>query len=317
MNRKLQFIFLGLFTLSCGLINNLLGGGEEGSVSSLWEDVPPFQDAQEANLDLPLPLRLAINTMLRNNFDFIAYTTSQSAQSVQAYYTPELMASQGWQSPEPTCINMEQQSFVKGITGDLCLFYKETSNEQYDALGIILTNDQDSQNTLIYYVRVNFSDLPQITPPAGFDFGPPAETAPALRPGVDLDQIDICQIIPRPLVENLLGRSLVADPKPFSYNGKDTDRGCSYDAGKDADGVAYFAYVVVAPVEDYADNRSEPVEAVSGLGDEAYLVNAADAQQLWVLLNGKTSLMVGIGDQPNLENLRLLMSVLLPVVIIE
>jgi hypothetical protein len=38
---------------------------------------------------------------------------------------------------------------------------------------------------------------------------------------------------------------------------------------------------------------------IAGLGDEAYTTNGADAQQLWVLINGKAAVMVAIGDRPN------------------
>jgi len=133
---------------------------------------------------------------------------------------------------------------------------------------------------------------------------------------MDLSKIDICSAIPTSAITNVLGRNLVGNPQPFHFNDAGTDSGCNYNTGKDGAGNAYFAYLVIAPEADYQINQlhGSAVTPVSGLGDEAFTTNGADAMQLWVLLKGKAAVMVAIGDAPNLDGARQLIPLLIALV---
>ncbi len=117
--------------------------------------------------------------------------------------------------------------------------------------------------------------------------------------GDDLTQVDVCQAVPREDMEAVLGRKLDKSPESFDYYGTGDTAGCFYDAGKDSDGAAYFAYVVLTPVSVYNEQPLYLNKDVSGLGQSAYFNNGADARQLWVKVSDKVAFVVGIGDQPN------------------
>ena len=143
----------------------------------------------------------------------------------------------------------------------------------------------------------------------------PAATV-SVNTNVDISKIDICSAIPTSEITNVLGRNLVGNPAPFHFNDAGTDSGCNYNAGKDGAGNAYFAYLVIAPEADYQTNKlhGSAVTPVSGLGDEAYTTNGADAMQLWVLLKGKAAVMVAIGDVPNLNGAKKIAPLLISLV---
>jgi hypothetical protein len=117
----------------------------------------------------------------------------------------------------------------------------------------------------------------------------------------DLTQIDICQAIPRVDAEAVMGRKLVRTPERFEYWDAKGTSGCSYDAGKDARGAAYFGYVVLTPAAVYNNQPLYKNVEVSGIGQGAYLNNGADARQLWVKVNDRVALVVAFGDEPNEE----------------
>ena len=117
--------------------------------------------------------------------------------------------------------------------------------------------------------------------------------------GDDLTQVNVCQAVPREDMEAVLGRKLAKSPESFDYYGTGDTAGCSYDAGKDSDGAAYFAYVVLTPVPVYNEQPLYLNKDVSGFGQSAYFNNGADARQLWVKVSDKVAFVVGIGDQPN------------------
>jgi hypothetical protein len=123
-------------------------------------------------------------------------------------------------------------------------------------------------------------------------------------------KIDVCKAIPQEEIVKVLGRKLEGHPKPFHFNEARTYSGCEWSAGKDSSKNAYFAYAVIAPVKDYVTNKASATP-VAGLGDEAYTTNGADAQQLWVLINGKAAVMVAIGDRPNPDGAKKLVSYLI------
>ncbi|MBL7858807.1 MAG: hypothetical protein JNM57_14050 [Cyclobacteriaceae bacterium] len=107
----------------------------------------------------------------------------------------------------------------------------------------------------------------------------------------------LCGFLTKAEIEAVLGRALDEEPVEINedYLG---GKGCSYSAGLDTSGNAYFAYVVVPDQAAFEKNKSDS-ETVGGVGDEAYRFNGPDAEQLWVR-EGNHFVMVAIGDVPNL-----------------
>jgi hypothetical protein len=117
--------------------------------------------------------------------------------------------------------------------------------------------------------------------------------------GSDLTKSDLCAAIPKEDIEAVLGHKLVNAPQRFEYYDTAGSSGCSYDAGKDSQGGAHFGYVALTPADAYSHQPLYKNTAVSGLGQEAYFNNGADARQLWVKVNPNSAFVVGFGDEPN------------------
>ena len=117
--------------------------------------------------------------------------------------------------------------------------------------------------------------------------------------GADLAAIDLCQAIPQEDIEAVMGRKLVAAPQPFEYYDTAGTSGCSYDAGKDGDGNAYFGYIELTPLSAYGEQPLYQDADVSGIGKSAYFNSGADARQLWVNVADKVAFVVAFGDAPN------------------
>jgi len=119
--------------------------------------------------------------------------------------------------------------------------------------------------------------------------------------GSDLTAIDLCQSIPQEDIEAVMGRKLAEVPTQFDYYDNGDTSGCFYEAEKDSDGEAHFGYVVLTPLHVYDNQPLYLNEDVSGIGDEAYFNNGADARQLWVKINNKVAFVVAFGDVENEE----------------
>jgi hypothetical protein len=138
--------------------------------------------------------------------------------------------------------------------------------------------------------------------------GLPAQPAPTLAVTAgtfDVKTIDVCAGIPADEVVKVVGRNVVKPPEFFSWAGVDV--GCFYDAGRDDwIGKKFYAYIIIGPPWLYEINRVEGIrmQQADGLGDEAFAFKGPDAEQLWVLLNGRAAIMVAIGDRANLTGAR-------------
>jgi hypothetical protein len=167
MNRR-QIFLIGavlLLTLACGPLGNLgdvVTGGEAGTASSLWSDVPPYAGADKVDLEMPLVMRLAVEAASKavmseagdaaGNLEFIAYTTNDAPEDVQAFYSNERMAAQGWSEDEaPGCT-----AFAAGeeeLGGGMCVFGKKGARQD-SALFIVIGTEEDGQ-TSVFYVRID------------------------------------------------------------------------------------------------------------------------------------------------------------------
>jgi hypothetical protein len=153
----LAFMFVLAVGLSCRLTERLTGDPKAGTVSSLWSDVPPLPGATKADLDIPLGARLAIRAMMQGKVNFIAFTTDQSAEDVQAFYSNERMKAAGWTPSEKGCIGDTED---KDNHGAVCLYKRQEGNKA-EGLAIVFAQDEKTKKTEIFYARI---DLTQPTP---------------------------------------------------------------------------------------------------------------------------------------------------------
>lgn len=159
MVRKVAILLL-LAVLAAALAGCGGGGGSNDNVNNLWSDVPGLPQAEQADIKLPLPLRLIMQAAVKasasdnevdvDKFDMIGYTTSMSPDEVAGYYTNERMAEAGWNlTDQPGCMVGAEAT---GAGGGICLFGKEDGNQQ-SLLVIMPAGDQDSGKTQVFYVR--------------------------------------------------------------------------------------------------------------------------------------------------------------------
>ncbi|MCS7060722.1 MAG: hypothetical protein RMN25_06100 [Anaerolineae bacterium] len=157
---SVAMVIVVLTTASCGAVDSLLGGSSAGTVSTLWADVPPFDGATKADLQLPAASRIFIQAAFQGKLEFIAYTTTKAPQEVQRFYSRERMQAAGWNSDAGGCADA-------GMTGAanaaFCLFGKRQGNRD-EGLVIVIAQDDQKQQTQIFYVRVDITATPTPQP---------------------------------------------------------------------------------------------------------------------------------------------------------
>ena len=137
--------------ISCRLAESLTGDPKAGTVSSLWPDVPPLAGATKADLEIPLGARLAIRALMQGKINFIAFTTDQSAQDVQNFYSNDRMKAAGWTPNDKGCIGDTEDSKNHGA---ICLFSRKDGSKQ-EGLAIVVAQDEKLPETNIFYARVD------------------------------------------------------------------------------------------------------------------------------------------------------------------
>jgi hypothetical protein len=143
--------------ISCRLAESLTGDPRAGTVSSLWPDVPPLAGATKADLEIPLGARLAIRALMQGKINFIAFTTDQSPQQVQTFYSNDRMKAAGWTPNDKGCVGDTED---KDTHGAVCL-YKRKDGKREEGLAIVLAQDEKTKKTEIFYARI---ELPEPTP---------------------------------------------------------------------------------------------------------------------------------------------------------
>lgn len=157
----LSLTVMMFMTMACGVVNSLIGGNA-GTTSSLWPDVPAFGGATKANLDLPLAAKLVVQAAFQGKLEFIAFTTTKTPQDVQAFYTADRMKATGWTTDSGGCTASSPSS---GTTagGAFCFFGKKDGGKEY-GLAIIAAQDDKSKQTQIFYVRIDITSTPTPKP---------------------------------------------------------------------------------------------------------------------------------------------------------
>ncbi len=144
------FLLLGV-VVSCRMIESLAGGEKAGTVSDLWPDVPRFEGAKKADLQIPLGPRLILRAVMQGKINFIAYTTEKSAQDVKDFYTNERMTSAGWTPHEKGCVGDTEDQKNQGAA----CFYERKNGSKQEVLAIIVAEDDKTKQTNIFYARID------------------------------------------------------------------------------------------------------------------------------------------------------------------
>lgn len=139
--------------ISCKLSERLAGDKNAGTVSSLWSDVPPFQDATKADLEIPLGARLMIRAMMQGKVNFISFRTDKSAQEVKDFYSKDRMEAAGWAAHEKGCIGDTEDSENHGA---VCLFSRKDGGKE-EGLAIVVAQDEKLPETNIFYARIDMT----------------------------------------------------------------------------------------------------------------------------------------------------------------
>ncbi|MEP6570355.1 MAG: hypothetical protein ABJC10_11335 [Acidobacteriota bacterium] len=146
------FLLLGA-VVSCRMVESLTGGEKAGTVSSLWLDVPPFPGAAKSDLAIPLGARLMLRAAMQGKINFIAFTTSKSAQDVKDFYSAGLMKSAGWTPSENGCVGDTQDEKNQGAA----CFFERQDGAAKEGLAIIVAEDQKTKQTDIFYARIDLT----------------------------------------------------------------------------------------------------------------------------------------------------------------
>jgi len=149
----LALVLLFAACVSCRLAESLSGDKNAGTVSSLWPDVPPFQGATKADLEIPLGARLAIRAAMRGKMNFISFRTDKTAQEVKDFYTPERMKTTGWIANDKGCVGDTEDTKNHGA---FCVFSKKDGQTE-DGLAIVIAQDDTGKSTNIFYARFDLS----------------------------------------------------------------------------------------------------------------------------------------------------------------
>lgn len=163
MKRKSLAMLLSvtmLLTMACGIVNTLTGGGS-GTTANLWSDVPPFEGATKANLELPLAAKIAVQAAFQGKLEFIAFTTTKGVQDVVDFYTADRMKNSGWTKESAGCTS--GSTSTQDTPGAFC-FYGKQEDAKETGLVIVATQDEKTKQTQIFYVRIDVTPTSTATP---------------------------------------------------------------------------------------------------------------------------------------------------------
>lgn len=171
-NKRILILLAALLLLSiaCALpnaISGLAGGNKTTSIETMWTDVPVMDGLTKANIDLPLPAKLAFQGLIKSSskgdaaLDFISYTTQKQPKDIYDFYTLDKMTPQGWtMKDQPGC-----QGDMNGTTNaGVCFFGKENSGGTGSFLVIFVAGDSKTKETSVFFIRADAKNLPTQQP---------------------------------------------------------------------------------------------------------------------------------------------------------
>ncbi len=180
MNRRIlvaAFAVPLLAILACnplGSVVDKVTGGDSNmtTVSQLWSDVPRMDGLAPSNIEMPLPIKLVMRTVIGNlgllnkegedrttgNIDWIVFTSTKSPTDVQNFYTSQKMKTSGWEAgKDSTCLSGSDQGMTQ--IGVLCGFTKKAGNQETGLLIIAAPDDQTKQ-TNVFFLRIEVAGTP-------------------------------------------------------------------------------------------------------------------------------------------------------------
>jgi hypothetical protein len=137
--------------ISCKLSERLAGDKNAGTVSALWPDVPPFQGATKADLDIPLGARLMIRGIMQGKVNFISFRTDKTAQQVKDFYSNDRMKAAGWTPSDKGCVGDTEDTKNHGA---ICFFSRKDGGKE-EGLAILVAQDEKQPETNIFYARID------------------------------------------------------------------------------------------------------------------------------------------------------------------
>ena len=143
-------LILGV-AISCKLSERLAGDKNAGTVSELWPDVPPFQGATKAEIEIPLGMRLLIRGMTQGKVNFISFRTDKPAQEIKDFYSNDRMKAAGWAANDKGCTGDTEDTKNHGA---VCLFSRKSGGKE-EGLAIIVAQDENLPETNIFYARID------------------------------------------------------------------------------------------------------------------------------------------------------------------
>ena len=137
--------------ISCKLSERLAGDKNAGTVSALWPDVPPFQGATKADLEIPLGARLMIRGIMQGKVNFISFRTDKTAQEVKDFYSNDRMKAAGWMPTDKGCVGDTEDTKNHGA---ICFFSRKDGGKE-EGLAILVAQDEKLPETNIFYARID------------------------------------------------------------------------------------------------------------------------------------------------------------------
>jgi len=181
--QKRLFVVVGLLmmgTLACSLVDKAVsqatGGGDLQTTSSLWRDVPAMDGLEKSDMDMPLPVKLLVNSILGNlgqlnpegmdqsigKVDWIVFTSDRTPADVQEFYTPARMSEQGWEGSDgSTCLSGSEQGIEQ--IGMVCLFSKQ-GDGMMTQLVILAAPDEQAKKLNVFFLRMEVQPTPVPNP---------------------------------------------------------------------------------------------------------------------------------------------------------
>jgi hypothetical protein len=154
-------IALALSMLACAVIPSIPGvGAAPTSLAGLWPDVPAMDGLTLApSAQVPAFVNILLGVVTKQalgggtaSSDWVDFTTAKTPDDVRAFYTPDLMASNGWENnADSTCFNGADQGVAQ--VGAVCLFVKEADGNE-TLLVILATQDDKTKPTNVFFVRI-------------------------------------------------------------------------------------------------------------------------------------------------------------------
>ena len=151
ISQKLKYVVMTwvLMLSGCGAARSLIGPAT-GTVATLWPDVPAFAAATKADLGLPVPVQLLLQSVTGGRFDVIAFTTPRPPPEIVAFYSVDRMKTLGWAANSTGCIGDKNSP-----DGGICVFSRKEGVKDITLAIVISKDDPPSRNTSIYYARAD------------------------------------------------------------------------------------------------------------------------------------------------------------------